>query len=331
MLKDDRRSSGKTPRIEFLLCGSPNDAFYSQVAFFRFSLNQLGDVYRAARLVAVFGAEEYPPLPCRWKRPFDRIEVVNAPVAEFQEHRFFAASDLRYKLLDPAADLSVLCDADTVLVRPLPEEFLEEMKTYPALCGVVAHYPFPINRDMGGDPNDGGFFHGMPQAQAWERMGQIVLGRPISRPLRYTLLEGTDDDRCPFYINYGFLAGPSYLLVNLHRQLEEIQPVVIRALRNDFYGQVAIALAVERAGLPWRALPMRFNFPNDPNADRLHPEELENVVLLHYLRHTKFDRGTIFASRDSFDKFLAIPHVGSDRVFHDHVRRTTGGVYPFGE
>ena len=323
-------SSGDVPRIEFLLCGSPNDAFYSQVAFFRLSLDQLGEAYRAARVVAVFGGEEDPVLPPRWERLFDRIESIHASVEAFREHGYFAASDLRYGFLDPTADISCLCDADTVLVRPLPIEFIEEMKVRPAICGVVAHYPFPISRATTDDSEGHGLFHGMPQAQAWERMGQIVLGRPMPRPLRYTLLEGVEDDRCPFYINYGFLAGPPGLLASLDRQLQEIQPDVSRMVGNEFYGQVGIALAVERAAIPWRALPMRFNFPNDRNADRLYPEELEKVVLLHYLRHTIFDRQAIFASRASFEEFLAMRLVGSDRVFQQYAQRITGGVYPMG-
>lgn len=326
----DTGSAGRRPRIEFLLCGSPNDAFYSQIAFFRLSLDRLGETYRSARLVAVFGGEEQLVLPPRWERHFDRIESVYAPVESFRENRFFAAGDFRYQLLDSSADISILCDADTALVRPLPQHFLDEMKTSPAITGVVAHFPFPIKREKGDDPKEGQFYDGMPQEQAWDRLGQMILRRPIPRPLRYTLTEGLEDDRCPFYINYGFLAAPPDLLVGLHRQLEEIQPIVRRALGNHFYGQVGIALAVERAPLPWRAVPMRFNFPNDRRADRLHPEELENVVLLHYLRHTKFDRHTVFASRDSFEEFLAMQHVGSDQVFHEHVWRTTGGVYPFG-
>ena len=190
----------------------------------------------------MLGGEECPALPLRGERHFDRIEVVYAPREAFREHHFFAASDLRYELLDPAADISCLCDADTVLVRPLPNAFLEEMKARPALCGVVAHYPFPISRDTRDDPEGGGLYRDMPQAQAWERLGQIALGRPIRRSLRYTLLEGVEDDRCPFYINYGFLAAPANLLVNLHQQLKEIQPVVRRLLRNDFYGKLGLHL-----------------------------------------------------------------------------------------
>lgn len=317
------------PRVEFLISGSPNDAFYSQIAFFRMSLDTFGAHGRAARVVAVFGADEYPPLPARWRPHFERIDVHYADPEDFRRRRFFAASDLRFELLTPSAQVACLCDADTVLVRPLPESFLEEVERSPAICGVVAHYPFPVTNDTRRPNVPGGLFPGMPHELAWERLGQTVLGYAPRRPLRYTLLESAGDDRCPFYINYGFLVGPPKLLIQLHRVLVEIQPPIAELLGNDFVGQVGIALAVEKARIPWRALPMRFNFPNDRDADRLYPQELDEAILIHYLRHTVFERHRIFAERLAFERFLSLDLVGSDQVFREHVLRVTDGVYPF--
>ncbi len=317
------------PRAEFLICGSPNDAFYSQIAFFRLSLDSFGAEGRAARVVAVFGAAEYAPLPPRWQRHFERIEVHYAAPEDFRRRRFYAASDLRFELVTPGAGVSFLCDADTVLVRPVPESFFDEIERSPAICGVVAHYPFPVAHDTRSSDGHGGLFPGMPPALAWERLGERVLGYAPPRPLRYTLLEGASDDRCPFYVNYGLVAGPPELLVRLYRVLAEIHQPIAELLGNDFFGQVGIALAVEKAGIPWRALPMRFNFPNDRIADRLYPRELDEVVVIHYLRHRIFDRHRIFAEQEAFEHFLSLDLVGSDRVFRDHVLEVTGGAYPF--
>jgi hypothetical protein len=112
--------------------------------------------------------------------------------------------------------------------------------------------------------------------------------------------------------------------------MSEIQPVLEAAVGGYFVAQISIALAVERAGIPWRALPMRFNFPNDRRADRLHGAELAHVVLIHYLRHDTFDRHRIFAQQASFDRFLSMRLEGSDRVFQDRVAEITNGRYPFG-
>jgi hypothetical protein len=40
-------------RLDFVIPASPNDGFYSQIAFFRLALDRLGGIYRQARLVAV--------------------------------------------------------------------------------------------------------------------------------------------------------------------------------------------------------------------------------------------------------------------------------------
>ena len=75
---------------------------------------------------------------------------------------------------------------------------------------------------------------------------------------------------------------------------------------------------------------MRFNFPNDRSADRLHAAELDRVVLIHYLRHEIFDRHRIFDQPAAFDQFLSMTLEGSDRVFQDRVAQITDGRYPFG-
>jgi hypothetical protein len=247
----------------------------------------------------------------------------------FDSERYFAASDLRYELLDPRADLSCLCDADTVLLRPFPRELVRDLKRSPAVAAVVAHFPPPLGVDGRQLDPPVELFPGMPNAAAWNSLGGLILGRPPERSHSYTLLEGDGDRSAPFTPNYGFVAGPPAVLARLHRSLREIQPKLKPLVGNDFYGQIGIALVVQRDGIPTRSLPMRFNFPNDRAADRLHHDELAQIVLLHYLRTEHFDRQQIFTSAAEFDRFLGLELAGSDRVFQDYVRRTTGGRYPF--
>jgi hypothetical protein len=74
---------------------------------------------------------------------------------------------------------------------------------------------------------------------------------------------------------------------------------------------------------------MRFNFPNDRRADRVHGAELDRAVLIHYLRNDLFDRHRIFSEQPAFDQFLSMKLEGSDRIFQDRVAQVTGGRYPF--
>lgn len=262
------------PDVEFLLCGSPDDAFYSQVAFFRLSLDQLGDQGRGARVVAVLGAEHAPSLPSRWARHFQRIEVHHAPPDQSGRTLLEAASDLRYRLVTPGCPCSCLCDADTVLARQLPQGFLDELRRQPAVCGVAGSPPG---------------------------------------------------------IDTGFIAGPADLLTRLHDEVLALRAEVQGLSSGAEAGASAVALAVERAEIPWRALPLRFDYSNDRRTHELHAEELAEVILIHYLHDPGVDRQRIFADRQAFESFLTLDLAGSDRAFRDRVLEVTGGAYPFGE
>ena len=74
---------------------------------------------------------------------------------------------------------------------------------------------------------------------------------------------------------------------------------------------------------------MRFNFPNDPIADELYPYELENVILIHYLRTNLFNRHRIFADLIDFRQFIRAPLIGSNKIFQSYVLHLTDGTYPF--
>ena len=61
-------------KVEFAIAGSPNDAFFSQMAMFRLALSDLGGTYKAARVICVFGDSEVQPIPERWREAFKDIE-----------------------------------------------------------------------------------------------------------------------------------------------------------------------------------------------------------------------------------------------------------------
>ena len=347
-------------KVEFLTCGSPNDAFYSQIAFFRMCLDALGGEWREARYVAVFGDLEQAPLPERWRPHFERIEVHHADPGAFRRYRFYAAGDLRYQLVDPGADVSVLVDADTALIRSLPDGFLAEMERDPAVCAVPAHYPFRVTVDSRPRFGPEGLYPGLRPEECWKRLGRLVVGGPVELSSRHTLrgwppllrrkegesavgsvrrrlaelpsaaVRRNEHIPCPLYPNYGFVAATPNLLTALAETLFELQPLVAELIGNDYYGQVTIPLALAKAGIPGRALPITFNYPNASQADAIYPDSVARISLLHYLRTRHFDRHEIFATAAAFDHFMGLRLGGSNAEFQRHVRRLTGGSYPFG-
>jgi hypothetical protein len=98
---------------------------------------------------------------------------------------------------------------------------------------------------------------------------------------------------------------------------------------SDFSGQVALTLAIAATRSKAWALPMRYNFPNDPIAEQMYPEELNAVTVFHYLRTSVFDRQQIFVSAEQYEKFLGRSLEGVNRRFQEAVRAIVGERYPF--
>ncbi len=303
-------------KLDFLIPGSPNDAFLSQIAFFRLALDALGEVYRRARVVAVLGDEKIVPIPVRWSRYFQRIEVEWADPAEFKRRGYVAQGDRRYELFRPDADMVILCDADTAVMRALPG-LAASLIVEPAFVGVIAHYHFPW-ADSTGEPE-----------RDWDRLAASLLGREMALEYRYSLQDPAIANRCPFYVNYGFLAGPPALMSRFFQAYRAMVSRVHRIVANHFSCQVTIPLAIAESGLPATALPMRYNFPNDPKAEALYPDELGRIVVLHYLRTSHFDRHNVFTEKDKFEEFLGLELAGSNREFQTFVRKLTAEHYPF--
>jgi hypothetical protein len=308
-------------KVEFITCGNHTEPFLSQAAIFRRALDSLGGDYAAARLVLCVGGPEWEPLPARWRAPFRNIELRWVCGSDYTADDV-AQSVMTYRVVDPSADLSVICDADTLLVSPFPEDFLTRMQREPALAGCIAHYPPPLHDTRVPPPP------AIPDvATMWARVA-ARLGVPVPDCIhRYAMTN--EDLRAPFYINLGFLAGPPQVVAAFHRELTRIVPLVREVLENEFYEQIALPFAAAAAGLCVRALPIRFNFPNDPVADRLYPDDMASAHVIHYLRRTHFDRHVIFNDPAAFAQFMAQELEGSNAVFQSAVRRITGGVFPF--
>lgn len=305
--------------------GSANDHFFSMIAFARMSLDALGGLFANARLVAVLGEWEEPKIPNRWQDDFDNIDVVWSNPDKMPNPTFAAQHFDRFENIREDADLAIICDADICFMRRFSDLVLDVIREG-FVGGVMAHYHFPIN-GLRGDPE-----------QDWTQISKTVLGRPMGLEHRYLFGRAPDDypqfdafkrPRAPFYINYGFLIGKPAQLKSLAARERELTPEVETLVEPYFAAQVALALACDDLDLKTRALAARYNFPNRPEARLLHPGELSEVVVLHYMYEENFRRSRVFANRSDFEVFLAKSLRGPDAVFQSKVRALTGGKYPF--
>ncbi|GAB4515347.1 MAG: hypothetical protein OHK0046_18680 [Anaerolineae bacterium] len=306
-------------KLCFLIAASPNDGFFSQIAMFRMALNALGGIYHRAHMVIVFGDEVVEPLPEVWKPYFDNISTYWVDPAAFEQDSYLAQGDARWLYLDAAYDFVIFTDADVMLVRPI-DDLLADLLHTPAVGGTVAHFTFPQ-------------FPGEHPQQKWTSLAQELLGKPL--PFTYTHTLTTDEmesglRQTPFYVNYGFVILPYVLAEHIKESVLRLRPLVSKRLYLPYFSaQVGLTLAIYAHDLPCKALPLKYNFPNDRTAEAMYPADMQDIRVLHYLRTERFNRQEIFAAPDAFEHFLALELQGSEAIFQAHVRQLTGGHYPF--
>lgn len=306
-------------KVEFLIPGSPTEAFYSQVAMFRLGLDSLGGMYARARIALCLGAGKQTDIPARWRPHLGRVEVCWAAADYFL--RDGHPGTYRYEVLDSSCDFSILCDADTLIIAAFDPADLRAFAARPAIRGVIAHYP-PLLRDAAGrDYSDRG------PDDFWRLLSARTLDRVLPAEHCYTLTATRTPS--PFYVNYGFVLGQYDLLNRLRTELAWLLPKIRETLANRFVDQIGLALGCAAGDIPTESLPMRYNFPNDPVADARYPGELAAAKVIHFLRTDRFDRGRIFASAGEFASFLELELTGSDLLLQKRVREITAGSYPF--
>lgn len=293
--------------IEFAIAGSPNDAFYSQMAMFRLGLTDLGGVYKSARVICVFGDSVIQPVPERWREAFADIDVVWADPEDFDRRHFVAQGVRRLAAFSESADVAIVIDADTLPMAPF-DSLLKNAKASPAFRACSAQKP----PNLAGAP--------INWTDLVSRLG----------------LSSSNTLENPFYINAGVIMGTPDMFAAFEPEMERIRSALTAEYPGDknatFFGaQIAFALATHTLGMPNRTLPLRYNFPNTPDAAQQYPAELERIKICHFFSQTVINRWEIFASETGFKRFLNANLINADKALQDRVLKLTGGTYPFPE
>ena len=307
------------PKACFLIAANLDAGFLSQVAAISHALRALRWTRWEASILLCVGGADDPALLERWRPYLPDVDLVLVSPARFARDGMWAQSDDVFRLAPRDADVLVALDADTLPVASL-EPLLDEVLESGAVAGLPAHYHVPG-------------FAGVAPREAWRRLAEGLVDAPPPFEHACTLMDPAlpaEQRELPFYLNFGVVFFPRAAFdAWVPAYLDVRRQLVSRMALPDFSGQVAVTLALARTGARTRALPMRYNFPNDPVADRLHPAELANVVVFHYLRTGRFDRQRIFTDRTQYGIFLAMELAGSDLKFQQAVRRMLGEKYPF--
>jgi hypothetical protein len=207
------------------------------------------------------------------------------------------------------ADYVLMLDADVICLKPF-----DELLNAKALSGVQAHIP-PFSNDV------------------WKRL-LVESGLPPrwnQHPFTGWQAMFTDPAMRfgPPYANTGVLFGPATLFERLWPAYDAALTRLRSQMDTYFFEQIALTLAAAEAGVPLNIVPLRYNFPNQAEFDRLHPEELADCRFLHYLRTDTVDREWDFESRAAMARLVARPGLtGSNLLLQRRVGELLGRVWP---
>ena len=312
-------------QVAVLVAASPTRAFYSQVAALRLALHRL----RWSRwqpsvhlyVGGSYGTRRPSKIGCHiWAAS----RSIGLRQRVFALDGDWAQSDDVFMSAPPDADVLLAMDADTLPVDVL-EPVLDDVWESGAVAGVIAHYPpFPQAVGPGGDAS---------LREAWRHLAKGLLDTPLDFSYCHTLIgsEVQHEQRvAPFYLNFGVVFFPRDAFHSIAPQYLAIRPQLMQRMSSpDFSGQAALTLAIASEKANTVALPMRYNFPNDPIAEQMYPAELDRAVVFHYLRTDTFDRHQIFVTTEQDQRFLALHLQGVNRRFQEAVRTIIGERYPF--
>ena len=301
----------RPPTLEIHVPVSPTRTFLHMAHYLTRSLRVRGGRYRDAPVVLTVGAEKRDPDLARnhpWMAA-NGVEVRWVDEALFARESWYATACERFRY-EFRSDVVLALDADTLISGPL-DELVDEAHRTGALCGVVAHVP-PFSR-----------------REQWQDVYRFCGLGELRTPCEHTgwgyMFQDESLRRCPPYFNLGVLAAPAAVMRSVGSSIYELMEKVDAVHRTLYRVQIAVSLAVTRFGLPFRTLPFRWNFVNDPLLEALHASELGDVRIIHLLRKHQIHKDEIYASLDNVEAMLARTDL---RVINALAQQLLGELHP---
>ena len=290
---------------------SPTSHFFRRIHFMAASLRRLGGIVGDHQIVVFVGADEEArdlnealpwscnyPIIWRW-----------ADREGFRRDSYWETS--REVFRHPTRARFIMCvDADVIFVRDF-SEVLTDLEQKPAVAGVIAH----------ATP-----FRNCVPLQMWQRLADaygVSLPEASYEHTGWGFMATHPNYRyTPAYFNFGMVVAPSEVMAKVSADIAAADEVVTKNLDTFFRFQIALTLTIQKHQLPVCALPLRYNFPNDPKFEKKYPDELRDIRILHYLRCEIVHRETDFETLARVDALVRRSDLsGSNEVLRECIEK----------
>jgi len=184
------------------------------------------------------------------------------------------------------ADVVLMVDSDIVIGQPFDE--LVESIAATGEFGALIEFGTPF------------YFENSP---TWEQLYEHVgLGEPkkIHQYTGWGLMgQAIEHQFCPPWFNFGVVIAPRDVMLRIGRVFCPLVDRINELEESMYRSQLALSLAVVALNIPYRVLPLRYNFPYEDAVEADNPAEVENAAILHYARQTEqFNKWTDFRDMD---------------------------------
>jgi hypothetical protein len=307
-------SARRRPTLEIHLPISPTPCFLNMVHCFALSLRRNGGAYRDTPIIATVGDHQIDPelskrLP--WLKS-NGVELRWTSAEDYKRLSYFAQGQQRL-MYDYGADVIALMDADMLIEAPI-DDLIDAVHHQDVVAGVIAHC----------DP-----FERLKMPVCWEQLFAHLQMRPPRPDYEYTAwgYYSLDEGRryCPAYFNYGMVCLPRAFARRIGAIHEETRARVREIAAGCFDAQIALAVAIARLGLPVRAVPMRYNFPNSMALESLHAAEIPHARILHLLGTEQTTKEKLYQSVETLQAFA---NAAYPRVINAKAQRIIRDIFP---
>ncbi|MGH6847334.1 MAG: hypothetical protein ACREC0_07815 [Methylocella sp.] len=272
-------------RIEFRIPISPTEKFYSLVRFYNFALRRLDSPqYRDARLLVAVGDHcnlDAVRRQNEWSEDFN-IAWERVPDEISAEFHWAGTANWRMNIPSRDAEIIILSDADTVLLRDVNPMLIEFPLEEPAVRGHMAHLPPTVSKNniafSGADP------------KFWPWLFELFDIPWPTVTYRYSMDADESLPVSPAYFNLGFVAVNAKALAVFASEIVETTRRVTAATDSLMRCQIAITIIAYRAGIDIGTLPAAYNAANDLVHFSQNGLTTDQIRVLHFLRLDEIDR-----------------------------------------
>jgi hypothetical protein len=275
-----------SPTLEIHIPISPTPIFFNMVRCLTLSLRRFGGAYRNAPVIVTAGdvaidhnmASKYP-----WLGPLG-IELHWTTEAQFRAHSYHATVNARFER-DYRSDVVLFLDAD-ILIADAFDEMIQEVHARQLIAAMIAPAsPLQFFKK----PTTWRDLYRHCGLDLEPRLCHEHTGWPyyFSGDLAFRY--------CPAYFNYGVVCAPAKLMKRIG-ELYFHYVTKLQEITDEFLvTQMALALVFASLDLPYKTLPVRYNFPNHPMLEALHGSEIARAKFLHLKENHQIQKFELFA------------------------------------